>query len=130
MVLSILAGEESYGYEIIQKVRELSGGHIEWSDGMLYPVLHRLEREGLIESGMARSGNRARAEVLFSEQGRAQGAAERAAPMAGCSQYIIQIMATQTRFNLNAAVENWRNELATQPQLTPDDWRRTRKAFG
>ena len=50
MVLSILAAGESYGYEIIQKVRELSGGHIEWSDGMLYPVLHRLEREGLIES--------------------------------------------------------------------------------
>jgi PadR family transcriptional regulator, regulatory protein PadR len=50
MVLSILAGGESYGYEIIQKVRELSGGHIEWSDGMLYPVLHRLEREGLIDS--------------------------------------------------------------------------------
>ncbi len=50
MVLSILAGGESYGYEIIQKVRELSGGRIEWSDGMLYPVLHRLERDGLVES--------------------------------------------------------------------------------
>ena len=48
LLLSILAGGESYGYEIIQKVRELSGGHIEWSDGMLYPVLHRLERDGLI----------------------------------------------------------------------------------
>ena len=50
LLLSILAERESYGYEIIQKVRELSGGRIEWSDGMLYPVLHRLEREGLIES--------------------------------------------------------------------------------
>ncbi|HWD92479.1 MAG TPA: PadR family transcriptional regulator [Verrucomicrobiae bacterium] len=50
LVLSILADGESYGYEIIQKVRELSGGHIEWSDGTLYPVLHRLERDGLIES--------------------------------------------------------------------------------
>jgi DNA-binding PadR family transcriptional regulator len=50
LLLSILAEGESYGYEIIQKVRELSGGEIEWSDGMLYPVLHRLEREGLIES--------------------------------------------------------------------------------
>ena len=50
LLLSILAEGESYGYEIIQKVRELSGGQIEWSDGMLYPVLHRLEREGLIES--------------------------------------------------------------------------------
>jgi DNA-binding PadR family transcriptional regulator len=50
MALSIIAEGESYGYEIIQKVRELSGGDIEWSDGMLYPVLHRLEREGLIAS--------------------------------------------------------------------------------
>src|ERR1035437_2249322 len=50
LLLSILAGGESYGYEIIQKVRALSGGQIEWSDGMLYPVLHRLERDGLIDS--------------------------------------------------------------------------------
>jgi PadR family transcriptional regulator PadR len=50
LLLSILAEGRSYGYEILQKVRELSGGHVEWSDGMLYPVLHRLEREGLIES--------------------------------------------------------------------------------
>jgi len=50
LVLSILAEGESYGYEIIKRVRELSGGRIEWSDGMLYPVLHRLEREGLVES--------------------------------------------------------------------------------
>ena len=50
LLLSILAEGESYGYEIIQRVRELSGGQIEWSDGMLYPVLHRLERDGLIES--------------------------------------------------------------------------------
>jgi PadR family transcriptional regulator, regulatory protein PadR len=50
LLLSILSGGESYGYEIIQKVRELSGGEIQWSDGTLYPVLHRLEREELIES--------------------------------------------------------------------------------
>jgi PadR family transcriptional regulator, regulatory protein PadR len=50
LLLSILAEGESYGYEIIQKVREISGGEIEWSDGMLYPVLHRMERDGLIES--------------------------------------------------------------------------------
>jgi DNA-binding PadR family transcriptional regulator len=50
LLLSILAEGESYGYEIIQKVRQISGGEIEWSDGTLYPVLHRLEREGLIDS--------------------------------------------------------------------------------
>ena len=49
MVLSILAGGENYGYEILKQVKLLSGGRLEWSDGMLYPVLHRLEREGLIK---------------------------------------------------------------------------------
>lgn len=71
MVLSILAGGESYGYEIIQKVRELSGGRIEWSDGMLYPVLHRLEREGLIESEWRESETgRERKYYFLSSQGR------------------------------------------------------------
>ena len=50
LVLSILADGESYGYEILHKVRALSGGHIEWSDGMLYPVLHRMEHRGLIKA--------------------------------------------------------------------------------
>ena len=48
MVLSILMGGESYGYEILKQVKLLSGGELEWSDGMLYPVLHRLERDGFI----------------------------------------------------------------------------------
>jgi PadR family transcriptional regulator, regulatory protein PadR len=48
LVLSVLARGESYGYAIIQQVRELSGGELEWSEGMLYPVLHRLERDKLI----------------------------------------------------------------------------------
>ena len=49
LVLSILSQKESYGYEIIQSVKSLSGGEIAWTEGMLYPVLHRLEREGLIK---------------------------------------------------------------------------------
>jgi PadR family transcriptional regulator, regulatory protein PadR len=52
LILSILAEDDSYGYAIIKRVRELSGGRMEWTDGMLYPVLHRLERQGLIESYM------------------------------------------------------------------------------
>jgi len=50
LVLAILAEGDSYGYAILQRVRELSGGSLEWTDGMLYPVLHRLERAGLVES--------------------------------------------------------------------------------
>jgi len=50
LVLSILTEGESYGYALIQRVRELSGTKIEWTEGMLYPVLHWMETEGLIES--------------------------------------------------------------------------------
>jgi len=50
LVLSILSEGESYGYAIIKRVRELSGGRMQWTDGMLYPVLHRLERQGLIKA--------------------------------------------------------------------------------
>src|SRR5215212_2923496 len=50
IVLAILAEEDSYGYAILKRVRELSGGRMEWTDGMLYPVLHRLERLGHVEA--------------------------------------------------------------------------------
>ncbi len=50
LILSILSSGESYGYEIIQRVKELSDGEMEWKDGMLYPLLHRLEEQDLIES--------------------------------------------------------------------------------
>jgi DNA-binding PadR family transcriptional regulator len=50
LVLAILAEDESYGYAIIKRVSELSNGHLRWTDGMLYPVLHRLERNGLVAS--------------------------------------------------------------------------------
>ncbi len=50
LVLSVLREGENYGYALIQRVRELSGGRIEWTEGMLYPVLHWMERQSLIES--------------------------------------------------------------------------------
>jgi DNA-binding PadR family transcriptional regulator len=45
-VLAILAEGESYGYAILKRVRALSSGEFEWTDGMLYPLLHRLDRLG------------------------------------------------------------------------------------
>ena len=50
LVLSLLASGESYGYAIIQEVKARSGGKLNWTDGMLYPVLHRMEHRGLIKS--------------------------------------------------------------------------------
>ncbi len=55
LVLAILSEGESYGYAIIKRVDELSGGELQWTDGMLYPVLHRLERNGLVKAGWGRS---------------------------------------------------------------------------
>jgi len=48
LVLAILADGESYGYAILKRVRTLSGGELEWTDGMLYPLLHRLRRLGWV----------------------------------------------------------------------------------
>ena len=50
LIFAILSHGESYGYEIIRQVRELSDGEMRWADGMLYPILHRLEKRGHIES--------------------------------------------------------------------------------
>ncbi|MBT8145333.1 MAG: PadR family transcriptional regulator [Gammaproteobacteria bacterium] len=50
LILSILKQSDSYGYEIIQQVNQLSAGDMAWADGMLYPILHRLEKKQLIES--------------------------------------------------------------------------------
>lgn len=48
LILSILSQGESYGYAIIQQVAELTGGRLQWTEGMLYPVLHKLEQDGAI----------------------------------------------------------------------------------
>lgn len=50
LILSLLAQGESYGYAIIQEIKDRSGGKLNWTDGMLYPVLHRMEHRGLIKS--------------------------------------------------------------------------------
>ena len=53
LILAILEEGENYGYALIQRTRELSGGAIEWTDGMLYPVLHRLEAQGYVRARWA-----------------------------------------------------------------------------
>ncbi|MDQ3880587.1 MAG: helix-turn-helix transcriptional regulator [Chloroflexota bacterium] len=78
IVLSILAEGDSYGYAIIKRVREVSGGRLEWTDGMLYPVLHRLERLGDVEARweITEAGRR-RKYYRLTPRGRAHLAAER-----------------------------------------------------
>ncbi len=50
IILSLLLGGESYGYQILKRIRKVTGGKIAWSSAMLYPYLHRLAKENLIRS--------------------------------------------------------------------------------
>ena len=78
LVLAILAEKDSYGYAILKRVRELSDGHLQWTDGMLYPVLHRLERLGLVAAKWTASEtSRRRKYYRITRKGRAELAAQR-----------------------------------------------------
>jgi DNA-binding PadR family transcriptional regulator len=78
LVLAILAEGDSYGYAILKRVRELSGGELEWTDGMLYPVLHRLERSGFVDSRWEKTeSGRRRKYYRVTKDGREQLADER-----------------------------------------------------
>jgi DNA-binding PadR family transcriptional regulator len=50
LLLTLLSEGEMYGYEIIQRVKELSSGKIRWTASKLYPLLHSLENDGLVEA--------------------------------------------------------------------------------
>jgi PadR family transcriptional regulator PadR len=73
LVLAILAEGHSYGYAILKRVSELSGTELQWTDGMLYPVLHRLERQGHLKGkwGTSETGRR-RKYYHLTARGRAQ----------------------------------------------------------
>ena len=79
LVLAILAEGESYGYAIIKRVAAISGDRLQWTDGMLYPVLHRLERQGHVSArwGVSENG-RKRRYYRLTKTGRAQLAEQRA----------------------------------------------------
>ena len=77
IILAILSRGEDYGYSLIQKVKEFSGGNIYWTEGMIYPVLQRMEIDGLISSQWKMSADkRPRRYFRTTELGRAELAFE------------------------------------------------------
>lgn len=71
IVLSILDHHDTYGYQIIHRVRRLSGGDVEWVAGSLYPLLHRMKADGLVESfWVERDGERRRRYYRITAKGR------------------------------------------------------------
>jgi PadR family transcriptional regulator PadR len=78
LVLAILAEGESYGYALLKRVRELSGGELEWTDGMLYPLLQRLGRLGYVTTEWRTSPEgRRRNYCAITDDGRAALAEQR-----------------------------------------------------
>ncbi|MGM1064589.1 PadR family transcriptional regulator [Saccharothrix sp. Mg75] len=78
MVLGILAEADSYGYAILKRINELSGGELDWTEGLLYPLLHRLERLGHVESDWrAVAGERRRKYYRVTDSGLAELAEQR-----------------------------------------------------
>lgn len=73
LILAILKERDSYGYAIIKRVKEMSENQLIWTEGMLYPVLHRLEEQLLIESYWNKSeGGRQRKYYRIKESGLAE----------------------------------------------------------
>src|ERR1044071_7245850 len=78
MVLGILAEADSYGYAILKRITELSGGELDWTEGLLYPLLHRLERLGHVTSSwQSVAGERRRKYYRITETGLAELTAQR-----------------------------------------------------
>lgn len=59
-----------YGYEMTQKVKELTKERIQITEGALYPTLHALEQEGLVTTEMEYNGKRARKYYSLSPDGK------------------------------------------------------------
>ena len=91
LVLGILADGESYGYAILKRVNELSGGRMTWTDGMLYPLLHRLERLCYVEASwrVAPSGRR-RKHYAITPAGVAALAERMLKPLLAATQRLVQ----------------------------------------
>ena len=79
LILTILGQGKNYGYEIIEWVKALSGGELVWADGMLYPVLHKLEADKLITSEWIVKDDRKRKYYKLTDKGKKELAREKEA---------------------------------------------------
>ena len=64
--------DEMYGYEITQKVKDLTAGEMKLTEGALYPALHRLEGKGILTTEVRSIGNRMRKYYRLTESGKTE----------------------------------------------------------
>jgi PadR family transcriptional regulator, regulatory protein PadR len=99
MVLSVLAGGRQYGYLIQKHVREASGGRVDLAAGTLYPLLHRLEDDGLVRASWDSSTGRQRKwyELTAAGRKRLTVQAQEWADYAACIGELIAVARVQPR---------------------------------
>lgn len=72
LVLSLLAEEDCYGYQLIRKLEERSQKVFSLQEGTLYPVLHKLEGDGAVRAYEKEEGGRKRRYYTLTDRGRKQ----------------------------------------------------------
>jgi DNA-binding PadR family transcriptional regulator len=73
IILKLLSDQKRmYGYEITQKVKELTNGELMLTEGALYPALHKLEAEGLLGVTVENIGNRSRKYYHLTKKGKGE----------------------------------------------------------
>ena len=78
LILEALAQEPSHGYRIAQRIKERSRGVLDFKEGTLYPALHKLESEGLVESYEGVENGRTRRYYRITKSGKGTLAKDRA----------------------------------------------------
>lgn len=77
IILKLLASEvKMYGYQLTQRAKELTKGELEMTEGALYPILHKLESDGIIFSEVQNVNGRDRKYYLLTEKGKKQQVAK------------------------------------------------------
>jgi PadR family transcriptional regulator, regulatory protein PadR len=77
LVLATFLDGPAHGYAVIEELRRRSEGAFDLAEGTVYPVLHRLEAEGLLESGWSTAAGRRRRVYRLTRRGRAAFAQRR-----------------------------------------------------
>lgn len=72
LLLQLLARRSMYGYELVQAIRAATGGGLEFGEGCIYPILHRLESRGVLEANRERAAGRVRVVYRLTPKGKTQ----------------------------------------------------------
>lgn len=72
LILRLLSQRSMHGYELIQAIKLASGDELEFGEGCIYPILHRLQAQGLLQSAEVRTSGRLRVVYRVTSRGKSQ----------------------------------------------------------